>query len=71
MKKNRWMVLLFVSAVAGALGADELDNAVLHGATDRRAFDCKPGDVIIFTLSVEGAEGVSGWQVFHFMVAHG
>ncbi len=64
MKKNRWMVLLFVSAVAGALGADELDNAVLHGATDRRAFDYKPGDVIIFTLSVEGAEAFPAGKYF-------
>lgn len=64
MKKNRWMVLLFVSAVAGALGADELDNAVLHGATDRRAFDYKPGDAIIFTLSVEGAEAFPAGKYF-------
>ena len=55
MKK---MLLTVASAVSLlAFGAGPLDNAVLHGVTDKeRAIDYAPGEEMTFTLSLQGAE---------------
>lgn len=50
----------FVAAFAAsfaALAAGELDEAVLHGDTDKeRAIDYRPGETIEFTLRLQGAK---------------
>ena len=51
--------MLFLSAIAtvGLFAAGELDNAVLHGETDKaRAIDYKPGETMTFTLTLQGAK---------------
>ena len=53
---------LLVTAACAALGTGlfatgELDNAVLHGETDKaRAIDYAPGETMTFTLSLQGAK---------------
>ena len=58
MKRISVAVLAFC-AVLGLLGAGELDNAVLHGETDKpRAIDYKPGETMTFTLQVQGVKAL-------------
>ena len=53
---------LLVAAACAALGtalfaAGELDEAVLHGETDKaRAIDYAPGETMTFTLTLQGAK---------------
>ena len=53
---------LLVAAACAAFGtalfaAGELDEAVLHGETDKaRAIDYAPGETITFTLTLQGAK---------------
>ena len=43
--------------IAGMFAAGELDNAVLHGETDKaRAIDYRPGETMTFTLTLQGAK---------------
>ena len=43
--------------IAGLFAAGELDNAVLHGETDKaRAIDYRPGETMTFTLTLQGAK---------------
>ena len=49
--------LLAASVALGAFAAGELEEAVLHGETDKaRAIDYRPGETMTFTLSVQGAK---------------
>ena len=58
MKRISVAVLAFC-AVLGLLGAGELDNAVLHGETDKaRAIDYKPGETMTFTLTLQGVKAL-------------
>ena len=61
--------MLFVAALAAALSsaasASGLDEAVLHGETDKpRAVDYKPGETMVFTLSLRGAGGLEPGKYF-------
>ena len=47
------------------LAGGPLDNAVLHGETDKaRAIDYAPGEEMVFTLSLQGAEAFADGQYF-------
>jgi len=47
------------SAACLAFASSGLDNAVLHGETDKeRATEYKPGEEMVFTLSVQGADQI-------------
>ena len=53
------MIVMFMTAIIGysLFAAGELDDAVLHGETDKeRAIDYKPGEEMVFTLSLQGVE---------------
>ena len=57
----------FVAALAAftAFAAGELDDAVLHGDTDKeRAIDYRPGEPITFTLRMQGVESVPEGRYF-------
>ena len=57
----------FVAALAAftAFSAGELDDAVLHGDTDKeRAIDYRPGEPITFTLRMQGVESVPEGRYF-------
>ena len=48
-----------------ALAGGPLDKAVLHGETDKvRAIDYAPGEEMVFTLSLQGAEAFADGQYF-------
>jgi cephalosporin-C deacetylase-like acetyl esterase len=55
-------LLLTISGLAfafAAFAAGELEDAVLHGETDKpRAIDYKPGETMTFTLSLQGAKAL-------------
>ena len=55
---KRISIAVLVSLViAGLFAAGELDNAVLHGETDKaRAIDYRPGETMTFTLTLQGAK---------------
>ena len=55
---KRISIAVLVSLViAGLFAAGELDNAVLHGETDKaRAIDYRPGEMMTFTLTLQGAK---------------
>lgn len=56
MKKIH-LLLAVVCAAGCAFGAGELEDAVLHGETDKaRAIDYKIGEEMVFTLSLQGAK---------------
>jgi cephalosporin-C deacetylase-like acetyl esterase len=61
------MFFAFASAMAcGAVfAAGELEDAVLHGETDKaRAIDYRPGEEMVFTLSIQGAKSVPEGKYF-------
>ena len=56
VKRNVTAVVLAFSA-ATAFAAGELDEAVLHGETDKeRAIEYAPDEKMVFTLSLQGAK---------------
>jgi hypothetical protein len=64
MKK---MTAMLISAIVGCslFAAGELDDAVLHGETDKeRAIDYKPGEEMVFTLSIQGAKSLPKDEYF-------
>ena len=51
------MIVAAVCAVHFAFAAGELEDAVLHGETDKaRAIDYGPGEEMVFTLSLQGVK---------------
>ena len=64
MKK---MLVMLIAAVAGCslFAAGELDDAVLHGETDKeRAIDYKPGEEMVFTISLQGVKSLPKDEYF-------
>ena len=61
-------LLVAFLAVASALAANaagELDDAVLHGETDKaRAIDYKPGETMTFTLQLQGVKSLPEGEYF-------
>ena len=56
VERNVMVVVLALSATA-AFAAGELDEAVLHGETDKeRAIEYAPDEKMVFTLSLQGAK---------------
>ena len=56
MNSRMFLVAALAAALSSAVSANELDEAVLHGETDKpRAIDYKPGETMTFTLSLRGA----------------
>ena len=56
-KKTFAAVAAAAFCALSAMGAGELDFAVLHGETDKeRAIDYKPGETMTFTLSLQGVK---------------
>ena len=62
----QWLVAFFAVASAFAVSAaGELDDAVLHGETDKaRAIDYKPGETMTFTLRLQGAKSLPEGEYF-------
>ena len=60
MKPNAFTMAVLASfAMFAANAAGELDDAVLHGETDKpRAIDYKPGETMTFTLSLQGVKSL-------------
>ena len=51
------IVVLAALMIEGLFAAGELDEAVLHGETDKaRAIDYRPGETMTFTLTLQGAK---------------
>ena len=56
MNSRMFFVAALAAALSSAVSANELDEAVLHGETDKpRAIDYKPGETMTYTLSLRGA----------------
>lgn len=67
--KSLMTVVVAVSAAVffrcEALAAGPFENAVLHGETDKaRAIDYAPGEEMVFTLSLQGAEAFGDGEYF-------
>lgn len=69
------MFAVFAAAFAvsfAAFAAGELDEAVLHGDTDKeRAIDYRPGEPIVFTLRLQGAKPLPKDTYFVSWIRHG
>ena len=56
--KRLLMAFMPLMALA-AIAAGELEDAVLHGETDKeRAIDYKPGETMTFTLQLQGVKSI-------------
>ena len=65
LKMMKAALLVVVLCALPARAASELDEAVLHGETDKeRAIDYKPGETMTFTLRVQGAKSVPEGEYF-------
>ena len=59
------MAMAFAAMNLAAFAAGPLDKAVLHGETDKaRAIDYAPGEEMVFTLSLQGAEAFGDGEYF-------
>ena len=63
---NRYMTLFAaVAASFAAYAAGELEDAVLHGDTDKaRAIDYEPGETMVFTLGLQGVKSLPEGEYF-------
>ena len=58
MMKRMIAVLIAFAVGCSLYAAGELDNAVLHGETDKeRAIDYAPGEEMVFTIAPQGIDG--------------
>ena len=56
---KRLIAFFWTAFAIAAVAAGELDDAVLHGETDKaRAIDYKPGETMTFTLQLQGARSI-------------
>ena len=57
--KRLFLTIAGLAFAFAAFAAGELDDAVLHGDTDKeRAIDYKPGETMTFTLSLQGVKAL-------------
>ena len=62
---KRLLLTFSCLAFATAFAVGELDNAVLHGDTDKeRSTEYKPGETMTFTLGIQGAEALPTNKLF-------
>ena len=65
MKNKTLLTAALVAIGMGVFAAGELDNAVLHGDTDKaRAIDYAPGETMTFTLKLQGAKPFADGEYF-------
>lgn len=63
--KKTMTVVTAAGIMLGALASGPFENAVLHGETDKaRAIDYAPGEEMVFTLSLQGAEPFDTGEYF-------
>ena len=62
---KRLITSVWACSWLAAFAAGPLDNAVLHGETDKaRAIDYAPGEEMVFTLTLQGAEKFAEGEYF-------
>lgn len=65
MTKRKFFALVAVMTCGIMFAAGELDDAVLHGETDKeRAIDYRPGEEMVFTLGIQGVKSLPEGRYF-------